>query len=157
MDRDKLHFKSIKIPEYKSEMLERCLGQIAKGLQYLHSNNLAHRDIKPANILHDSSRNWKITDFGLTREIAFSMTSKAGTREYLAPEQGDKHYDAKVDIFALGLIAFEIACPLENRMQRIKWFTKFRTARHSLSYFPVGNYRPSDTLYGVRGPRQSHG
>ena len=42
------------------------MREIIKGLNYIHSNNIAHRDIKPANILLDDKNNIKIVDFGLS-------------------------------------------------------------------------------------------
>ena len=107
------------------------MKHVATGLQFLHSNGIVHRDIKPANILYDSFRNWKITDFGLSRLIDTSMTSESGTPDYFAPEQVGKNYDWRVDIYAFGLVAFEIGFPMKSREDRRHWFTIFRTGQPS--------------------------
>lgn len=66
--------------------------QIAKGIEYIHSEGIAHRDIKPENILltkNDIGHRVLLGDFG--HAIAFServnrrMTSQVGTPDYMAP------------------------------------------------------------------------
>lgn len=90
------------------------MKQVAQGLKFLHSVNVVHRDIKPANILYDFDGNWKISDLGLARLLDTSMTPRTGTPLYFAPEQMQKHYDSRVDVFAFGLIIFEICYPIRN-------------------------------------------
>ena len=63
-----------------------------------------HRDIKPANILMDASRNIKIGDFGLAKELGgrsgFLAKTNVGTPYYMAPEIiNEKDYDDKSDIW----------------------------------------------------------
>lgn len=72
------------------------LTQIASGMAYLHSQDIAHLDLKPSNVLVTSSTEHeflrvKITDFGLSiRVVAGSKTShplpNPGTKFYRAPE-----------------------------------------------------------------------
>jgi len=90
--------------------------QMFRGLKYIHSANIVHRDIKPANILING-RNCKIkiTDFGLSRGVADSMTGQmteyVATRWYRPPEvifgAGQK-YDEKIDIWATVCIFGEL-------------------------------------------------
>ena len=48
----------------------RLALQAASAVHYLHEINFIHRDIKSENFLLDSQWNCKLTDFGLSREIA---------------------------------------------------------------------------------------
>lgn len=97
--------KSLTEPE-----LVKLLKDVAAGIAYIHSNNVIHRDIKIDNVIlkHDV---YKITDFGVSAVGQFSQTF-VGTPVYLAPEVMSNRvfndlYDKSVDIWALGVLAFE--------------------------------------------------
>eukprot|EP01025_Chloroclados_australasicus_P026899 TRINITY_DN2670_c0_g1_i13.p1 TRINITY_DN2670_c0_g1~~TRINITY_DN2670_c0_g1_i13.p1 ORF type:complete len:425 (-),score=10.02 TRINITY_DN2670_c0_g1_i13:1876-3150(-) len=106
------HFNSKKT--YLSWKLE-LISNIAKGIQYLHSQNIIHHDIKPGNILIQDKEKaqTKITDFGLS-SLKFGdhntqKTCTGGTKVYMAPEaMRGEQVDEKVDIWALGIIMQEI-------------------------------------------------
>lgn len=93
----------------------RILGQVAQGLAYAHAQGIIHRDIKPANILVGSDGQIKIADFGLARAMyrGHDLTQAGecvGTPYYMAPEQiQDKAVDGRTDVYALGIIAYELA------------------------------------------------
>ncbi|XP_026384330.1 serine/threonine-protein kinase STY13-like isoform X2 [Papaver somniferum] len=62
---------------------------LARGLSYLHSKQIAHRDVKTENMLLDTKRTVKIADFGVARveaKNASEMTVLTGTLGYMAPE-----------------------------------------------------------------------
>ena len=84
------------------------LEQLLQGLAYLHANNVIHRDIKPENILV-SLNTLKIADFGWAVVSSGRRNTFCGTLDYLSPEmlKGDLH-DSKVDIWATGVLAFEL-------------------------------------------------
>jgi serine/threonine protein phosphatase PrpC len=78
--------------------------------EYLLKFNLVHGDIKPENIIvmqRDGKRIFKIIDFGSITEI-FSITNKAGTPSYLAPERfTGSAINEKTEIFSIGVTLYE--------------------------------------------------
>jgi serine/threonine protein kinase len=85
--------------------------QIAEGIEYLHSQNIAHRDIKLDNILIEDKTNIvKIIDFGFSVMCSSIQKLKifCGTPSYMAPEiTMKKEYDGKtVDMWALGVLLY---------------------------------------------------
>jgi formylglycine-generating enzyme required for sulfatase activity len=88
------------------------LRQIASALDYAHAQGVYHRDIKPANILVRAGGTAKITDFGIARIAAQTMTRTGvtmGTPAYMAPEQVmASRVDGRADQFSLAVVAFEL-------------------------------------------------
>ena len=88
---------------------------MARGVNYLHTQNIVHRDLKPDNVLLTTTMGnivCKISDFGASR-VKLSKYDKfstyTGTFCFMAPEvTGDKTYSHEVDIYSLGLIFFSI-------------------------------------------------
>ncbi|CAA7037200.1 unnamed protein product [Microthlaspi erraticum] len=86
----------------------------ARGLEYIHEHTVpvyVHRDIKSANILIDESFRAKVADFGLTKltEVGSSATRGAmGTFGYMAPEIVYGEVSAKVDVYAFGVVLYEL-------------------------------------------------
>ncbi len=90
------------------------LRQMAAALAYAHARGFAHRDVKPANVALDDRGAVKLMDFGLARPIPVGdpdrkVQSVDGTPQYIAPETAMGRFaDGRVDIYALGVIAFEM-------------------------------------------------
>lgn len=83
--------------------------QTASAIGFLHKNNLVHRDIKPENLLLDENYNIKLCDFGWCQNFKNILKQTCGTYEYMAPEIiQERSYNEKVDIWALGILLFEI-------------------------------------------------
>ena len=84
---------------------------IAAGVSYLHDHGIVHRDLKPANIFCDDGV-VKIGDYGLSKFISASrrsgQTESVGTVHYMAPEIGHGRYGKEIDIYALGIMLYEI-------------------------------------------------
>ena len=95
----------------------RLLGEITDALAAAHKGGVVHRDIKPENILL-SGRHAMVMDFGVAKAVtestgAHQLTSigvALGTPAYMAPEQAtaDPQMDGRVDIYALGVLAYEM-------------------------------------------------
>jgi serine/threonine protein kinase len=95
----------------------RILHDVVDALAYAHERGVIHRDIKPGNVLRSGSHA-VVTDFGVAKAISASMPSVGmtasgmviGTPAYMAPEQlaGDPAADQRVDIYAVGLLAYEL-------------------------------------------------
>ncbi len=87
------------------------LKEIAKGLTYLHDCGVVHRDLKPANVFFEDGY-VKIGDYGLSKAMAPSaysgQTVTVGTVHYMAPEIGKGSYGRSIDIYALGVVLYEM-------------------------------------------------
>lgn len=94
--------------------------QVCEALAYAHAQGVIHRDIKPSNILIDQTGRAKVADFGLARldqtetasgALSMSRTGQfMGTPAYAAPEQvkDAAHVDHRADIYALGVLLYEM-------------------------------------------------
>jgi len=84
---------------------------IAAGVGYLHDRGIVHRDLKPGNIFNDEGV-VKIGDYGLSKFISASrrsgQTESVGTVHYMAPEIANGRYGKEIDIYALGIILYEL-------------------------------------------------
>ncbi|CAN8203603.1 unnamed protein product [Coccothraustes coccothraustes] len=104
------------------EMAQNKFLQIVKGVEYIHSQDLIHRDLKPQNIFISHNNKIKIGDFGLVTSVAFeTLTENRGTKSYMAPEQTGARYGKEVDIYALGLIWFEILSAFTGHERSKVW------------------------------------
>ena len=87
------------------------IRQICKGLKTIHENNIIHRDLTPDNIFLDGNNKIKIGDFGVSKLLNTNnhyAKTKTGKYHYFAPEIENGKYNNKVDIYALGCIAYEL-------------------------------------------------
>lgn len=91
--------------------MARYIKQMTSALIHVHKCNVFHRDIKPENILICSGDQLKISDFGWSvRALTTQRRTMCGTMDYLCPEIiENKFYDWSVDIWALGVLTFELA------------------------------------------------
>lgn len=108
-------------PEWDSTKKYISLLGVSHAMKYLHKQGILHRDLKPENILIDDDYNPKICDFGLAKffnkslsnSMQLTLTGAIGTPLYMAPEmfeEGEEkiHGGSGVDVFAFGILAYEI-------------------------------------------------
>lgn len=129
------------------------LRQVCAGLHHAHQLQIVHRDLKPENIMlvpnEDGSERAVVMDFGLAKErradpsIA-KLTATGiilGTPEFMSPEQiRGKPLDARSDVYALGIVAFEMftsKLPFQGRNAQEMMIARLRGTPT-----PIRQFRP---------------
>ncbi|GAB1598848.1 eukaryotic translation initiation factor 2-alpha kinase-like [Argonauta hians] len=130
------------------EVVLDYFDQIVEAVEYVHKKGVLHRDLKPSNILFSMDGLIKVGDFGLAtattnffepeeklivdpkeienneknENVSYKRhTGGVGTQIYMSPELiNGKDYNEKVDIFALGMILFELFYPFDTESERRK-------------------------------------
>ena len=95
--------------------------KVCRGVQHAHQNAVLHLDLKPSNILVsdiDGTASPKVIDFGIARMTGplgdglHGNKPAMGTPVYMCPEaflgQNDSSLDSRADVYALGVILFEL-------------------------------------------------
>ena len=96
--------------------------QLLDAVEYAHEEGLIHRDIKSSNVLLDSRRSGPpyvyLADFGLVRSSQHAdaeqegrpipLDQVPGTPHYMAPEQTRGIVTTSTDIYALGVLLFQM-------------------------------------------------
>ncbi|XP_034525685.1 eukaryotic translation initiation factor 2-alpha kinase 1 isoform X2 [Ailuropoda melanoleuca] len=133
-------------PYVMASVATKIFQELVEGVFYIHNMGIVHRDLKPRNIfLHGSDQQVKIGDFGLacTDIIQKSTdwidndgkrmpthTSRVGTCLYASPEQLEgSEYDAKSDMYSLGVILLELFQPFGTEMERVHILTSLRSGQ----------------------------
>ncbi|XP_014772435.1 eukaryotic translation initiation factor 2-alpha kinase 3 isoform X2 [Octopus bimaculoides] len=140
------------------EVVLDYFDQIVEAVDYVHKKGVLHRDLKPSNILFSKDGLIKVGDFGLATAMTNFLESEAkvtdnmkettdtdeyvnvsykrhtggvGTQIYMSPELiNGKDYNEKVDIFALGMILFELFYPFDTESERRKKLQDVKKRRY---------------------------
>jgi serine/threonine protein kinase len=107
-----LYAKIVEHGKFSEVEAASYMSQILLGISYLHNSSIVHRDIKAENVMfYDMAcTHVKLIDFGLATRWngQHNLTQLCGTDCYLAPEVWNKCYTDKVDIWAAGILAYEL-------------------------------------------------
>jgi len=91
--------------------IRHWLKGLVDGVAYLHDHGIVHRDLKPANLFMEEGI-VKIGDYGLAKLITPSQgtehSESIGTCHYMAPEIGSGKYHKPIDVYAMGVIIYEM-------------------------------------------------
>src|SRR5437660_9654230 len=93
------------------ELAKQWFITLARAVGYLHDHGIVHRDLKPGNIFLENGT-VKVGDYGLCKFISSSQrtaqTQSVGTVHYMAPEISTGNYNKQIDIYAAGIILYEM-------------------------------------------------
>jgi hypothetical protein len=93
------------------ELAQQWFVALARAIGYLHDHGIVHRDLKPGNIFLENGL-VKVGDYGLSKFISSSQrtaqTQSVGTVYYMAPEISTGNYNKQIDIYAAGIILYEM-------------------------------------------------
>jgi serine/threonine protein kinase/V8-like Glu-specific endopeptidase len=98
------------------ERAARIVSQLGSALRAVHGAGVVHRDVKPENVMLQPSYDDEfaiLIDFGIAKvEVSRAKGSEhetwAGTLVYMAPEQLRGHPEPASDVWALGVVAYEL-------------------------------------------------
>ena len=86
----------------------QMIAEIAKSLAFMHENGVIHRDIHPGNILVDEREQCRLTDFDVSSFEGKHFDVMRGATYHLAPELFHAEVSPALDIWALGITAFQL-------------------------------------------------
>ncbi|MBI4421504.1 MAG: protein kinase [Gemmatimonadetes bacterium] len=145
--------REVKMGPMGPELGVAILAEVCAGLHHAHQLNIVHRDLKPENIMlvpgTDGYEHAVVMDFGLAKEnradpSVQKLTATGiilGTPEFMSPEQiRGKPLDARSDVYALGIVGFEMftgKLPFAGRNAQETMIARLRGQP-----VPVRQYRP---------------
>ncbi len=122
-------------------LVREWFGSLARAVGYLHEQGVVHRDLKPANIFIENG-GLKVGDYGLCKSMSSNQkqTQRVGTVHYMAPEIGSGKYDKAIDIYACGVMLYEMLTgklPYDGESDN-EIFVKHLTAAPDVAGLPRG-------------------
>ncbi len=98
------------LPVANREFQDQIAYQLMDVTAHLHAHDIVHRDIKPDNIVVRPDGILVLLDYGIVKTMTGEETSSTiiGTRPYMSPEQVNGESERRSDIWALGVVLYEI-------------------------------------------------
>jgi tetratricopeptide (TPR) repeat protein len=94
------------------EQARGIVAHVCAALTAAHGRRIVHRDLKPSNLMLSDDGEIKVMDFGIAHQSlhggAYTQTSASGTPPYMAPEQAMGSVSSASDLYALGVMAYEL-------------------------------------------------
>ncbi len=103
-----------RLTEFDVPLALHMLRGVVEPIAVMHDASVVHRDLKPANILFDRDGVPHVCDFGLAVEVDLLKSrhsggeAVAGSPLYMSPEMYDGHVSPQSDVYALGIMLFEL-------------------------------------------------
>jgi serine/threonine protein kinase len=99
-----------------TELAQRYLNELAQAIDAIHAHpqQIVHRDLKPSNLLiHQDDQRLVVADFGIARAMQMEkpLTQRGwtlGTEHYTAPEQEQGKSEPASDIYAMGVVCYQM-------------------------------------------------
>jgi serine/threonine protein kinase len=150
-------YEYIRTDDASVPMMKRFMVQLALAAQYLHIRDVGHRDFKSPNVLiykdpiYPEALNVKLCDFGMTKQFTHDVLNSGhvGTDRYKAPELllGRRSYHKPVDIWALGILFFEMFNECWPFDKQAKETTETAACLEILEKIFINRGGPSRTVY----------
>ena len=114
MDQSLTHYLEASVESIPREIQSRIIHDVAKGMSFLHSQEVIHRDLTSNNVLLTRDYTAKVIDFGMAKVVgshksSASLTKCPGSPGYMPPEAFDDtgEHTVSMDVFSLGVLMIQ--------------------------------------------------
>lgn len=90
------------------EQIVKLGKELILTLSYMHKSGYLHRDIKPSNLMLTKKGNIKIIDFNIAANQNTASYTQIGTEGYMAPDYLTYGWDASCDLYAVGVVLYQL-------------------------------------------------